>query len=398
MLFIKCFIFQAPSQIPFSPRTSNCKELFLKKQQEIEKFQNQLNNLQNQIDYLKNSIEKIDQKSFLNTSPSNNSNDQIFNKEIEKRFRKFKEHKIEQIYEFERTLCEFEKDLYRMNDKIEDLIDLTEKNRKLLNETGDHINKIDERVILIETNTEKLLIDNKLQKKLNDFTKETIEYLKMIKATKEELNFIEVMKADKTTVCLKVPYTEFNQIRHDLSCSIVQLKEELMKQNQLVENLKKDLSQSIDLKFNIKGFEEYEMKMKNKFDKIDDILNDLIKLRIYPESCGTVKYLTQVQCLTCGDNVRMLSDNQNKQQIQSNMRKSSDIYKNAKLTAFAMKKSMKELCAKRYVGGGHTILSADEKILKTVNLNFETCKSSLKNVQIQYIEGKDGAFYRAPLK
>lgn len=231
-----------------------------------------------------------------------------------------------------------------------------------------------------------------------------MEQIKCVKADREEVEQMVVVKADITEMRTKVPFSQFEDMRKDLSLSLIDALEKIVETDIEWHRAIDSIHELLHLKLDKSEAKLMAEDMTNRMIALKDKLRGFGMFRLSCESAATSeKYLKNVKCLACNAQTYMkptLSLPEISRLGKFGRIEDPEVRNFARITVpCSMRKEIKEpQSVLRFCGGRHTKLAKGEKYTIKGNFIAQTGGVPLhSNLNVQLACGTDGALYRVDL-
>lgn len=228
-----------------------------------------------------------------------------------------------------------------------------------------------------------------------------LEQIKCVKADREEVEQMVIVKADIKDMRTKVPFSQFDDMRKDLSLSLIDALEKIVETDLEWHRAIDSIHDLLQLKLDKTEATQMVEDFTNRMIALKDKLRGFGMFRLSCESAATSeKYLKNVKCLACNAQTYMkpeLSLPQIPRMGKFGRIPDPDVRKFARITVpCSMRQEIKEpQTVLRFCGGHHTKLEMGEKHSVKGNFIAQTGGvPSHSNANVQMAYGTDGQLYR----
>ncbi|XP_072747287.1 uncharacterized protein [Anoplolepis gracilipes] len=322
-----------------------------------------------------------------------------------------------------------EKEIENLSEKMEDVIQETDKDDIDINELVIKIQGIESDMERIGETVDRLFDDKEKKDSHINTLLEQIELLKTVKADKEDIEDALADKADAQAVNRKVSHDQFDAACDDLSRGLEEAIDKLTKQEsiwqQALDEVQNEISAKVD-KIEMTPLKDFVTK---KLKSLQEKLKIMAEARREIEAAGTKKLLRDVQCISCDKDVVMkieeasrfraetlpctismkpyltyqldqvrkqqkkLPHSRNMIQFEAAMQEEA---KKIKTKEEMLVKTPRDHLCNRYCGGSHTVVTPQQKITRGDHFLTQWGPQTIQLTD-GLIKGKDGKMYRSRL-
>ncbi|KAJ8923160.1 hypothetical protein NQ315_001714 [Exocentrus adspersus] len=398
----------------------------------VASFQDQISELKNQVQVVEKDVD--DMKKILTNAMSSDETalppdirlNQVESKVTEcmEQINSLDQMFCRQVEILQKRIVDIERDTGELAEKVN--LGLTSvgdaaQEGQTIGELYNKILQIQEEIVSLTENAQKLLEDREEKQHSLDVMLEQIELLRTIKADREDLEDALADKADACMVNRKVSVEQFDAACGDINRAIEDSLSKLTQQEemwtQILEDIQKEIGNKLD-KGEVGPLREY---INKKLKGLQEKLKALAAFKRDQEAAGTKsKLLRNVNCISCDKDVVMRKevdshlfpkahavapsrnmapylayelDQLRKQQKQVPPKKDLSMFENALKFAKAPK-SADHVC-NRYCGGSHTITTPQQRVTRLGHF-LEQWGPEISPVNDNMIRGNDGHVSQIP--
>lgn len=360
------------------------------------------------IDSLHSSMEESNREmesneESLSEGTINTEGDKL-NLDVAQELKKEHDDVLRRVSYLEQQDCTLQNEMVRLFSLLEDHAIFAKSTRCQLLELINRVEDLKHNVHGLNVDVNMLVRERMDRMRQYEALIDQLEQIKCVKADREEVEQMVIVKADITDMRTKVPYSVFEDVKKDLSLSLIDALEKIVETDLEWHRAIEAIHELLQLKLDKTEAASMAEDLTQRMIALKDKLRGFGMFRLSCESAATTqKFLKDVKCIACNAQTYMqptLRLPEIPRMGKFGRIPDPEVRQFARITVpCSMRYEIKEpQTVKRFCGGLHTKIADTEKHSVKGHFIKQTGGVPLSsNATAQMARGTDGAFYRVDL-